>query len=411
MTSHRLARAGLLAALALLTACGTAAPTPSGTASNSTGSSSTASSPTPGPSTPSPTPDDTPDATASPTASAPDLTGWSVEELAGQVLMVGVDVRDPAQISYDAVREHHVGNIFLAGRSRGTTAQVAELVTTFTTLVSPETTRDTPMLVATDQEGGQVQVLQGHGFSRMPSALEQSASGPDALRADAQQWGRELAAAGITLNLAPVFDVVPDAASAPANAPIGAFQRNYGYGLEQTVTGAQAFASGMSAAGVDSAMKHFPGLGRVTANTDTSAQVVDQVTTRDDDSVRAFAAGIDAGAPFVMISSAVYTQLDPDAPAAFSTPIVTDLLRGDLGFEGVVISDDLSAAAAVQQWSPGERAVRFVAAGGDLVLASADPSVIPEMAAALADRARTDAGFAARLLDAATRVVAAKPQG
>ncbi|MGO1317695.1 MAG: glycoside hydrolase family 3 N-terminal domain-containing protein [Cellulomonadaceae bacterium] len=411
MTSRRLARAGLLAALALLTACSTAAPEPSSTASNSTGSSSTASSPTPSPTAPSPTPDDTPDATASPTASAPDLTGWSIEELAGQVLMVGVDVRDPAQISYDAVREHHVGNIFLAGRSRGTTAQVAELVTTFTALVSPETTRGTPMLVATDQEGGQVQVLQGHGFSRMPSALEQSASGPDALRADAQQWGSELAAAGITLNLAPVFDVVPDETSASANAPIGAFQRNYGYGLEQTVTGAQAFAAGMSAAGVDSAMKHFPGLGRVTANTDTSAHVVDQVTTRDDDSVRAFAAGIDAGAPFVMISSAVYTQLDPDAPAAFSVPIVTDLLRGDLGFEGVVISDDLSAAAAVQQWSPGERAVRFVAAGGDLVLASADPSVVPDMAAALADRARTDADFATRLLDAATRVVAAKPQG
>jgi beta-N-acetylhexosaminidase len=155
-------------------------------------------------------------------------------------------------------------------------------------------------------------------------------------------------------------------------------------------------------------IKHFPGLGRVTENTDTDAGVTDDVTTREDPSVAVFASGIEAGAAFVMTSTAVYPQIDGSLPAAFSPVVVDGMLRGDLGYDGVVITDDVSAAAQVQQWSPADRAVLTIDAGGDMVLASADPGVVAEMVGAVVERASSDPAFAEKVDAAVLRVLAAK---
>ncbi len=320
--------------------------------------------------------------------------------------MVGVSVSDPAPVSADAIRDKHVGNVFLHGRSTAGVEATRELVDEYTSLVSRRSTHGTPLLVATDQEGGLVQVLRGPGFSEIPKATEQATWKPATLRERAQGWGDELAAAGVNLNLAPVMDLVD---GPPAdNPPIGYFGRNYGDTPTSVVRSANAFSAGQRAAGVETVIKHFPGLGRVTENTDTEARVTDDVTTRDDAAVRVFARGIDAGARYVMMSSAVYEKIDPDAPAPFSPVVVEDVLRGDLGFDGVVMTDDVSAAAQVQDRSPGERAVDAVDAGVDLVLASADPSVVPAMADALVARARKDPAFAKKVDASARRVLAAK---
>jgi beta-glucosidase-like glycosyl hydrolase len=101
----------------------------------------------------------------------------------------------------------------------------------------------------------------------------------------------------------------------------------------------------------------------------------------------------------VMMSSATYTQLDPTAPAAFSAVVLTDLLRRQLGFDGVVISDDVGNARAVAGVPAGERAVRFLAAGGTLVL-TVDDTVVPEMIDAVLARSDADPAFA-RQVDAA----------
>ncbi|OLT53248.1 glycoside hydrolase family 3 N-terminal domain-containing protein [Cellulosimicrobium sp. CUA-896] len=365
------------------------------------------SAPTPGASSPDAPP--SPSAPApSPSTPPPDpLAGWTLEQKVGQLLMVGVDVGAPQQVSYDAVSQLHVGNVFLAGRSQAGTGPTADLVAGFTALVSADSTRGTPLFVATDQEGGFVQVLRGPGFSDVPTALDQSRLDPAALQQDATTWGSELAAAGVNLNLAPVMDLVPEA-SAGQNPPIGYFRRSYGFTPDVVASHANAFSAGMEAAGVDVTIKHFPGLGRVTANTDTTTGVTDSVTTRDDASVQVFASGIEAGAAFVMTSTAVYTQIDPDLPAAFSPVVVDGMLRRDLGFDGVVVTDDVSAAAQVQPWSPADRAVLTIEAGGDMVLASADPSVVPEMATALVERAAQDDAFAAKVDAAVLRVLAAK---
>jgi beta-N-acetylhexosaminidase len=163
----------------------------------------------------------------------------------------------------------------------------------------------------------------------------------------------------------------------------------------------------MAQAGIATTLKHFPGLGRVTGNTDTVAGVVDSTTTADDHYLEAFLTGIEAGAPFVMVSLATYTAIDPDHQAVFSPTIIGTLLRQTLGFDGVVMSDDLGAAASVASMAPGDRATEFIAAGGDLMIVSGvDPA--GQMAAAVLDRARSDSGFAAQVEAAALSVLQAK---
>ena len=147
----------------------------------------------------------------------------------------------------------------------------------------------------------------------------------------------------------------------------------------------------------------------MTATTDTSAGVVDRTTSRNSDAaVGVFASAIAAGAQVIMVSSATYTLMDPSAPAVFSSKIVTDMLRKEMGFSGVVITDDVSAAVQVQDVAAGDRAVQAIRAGCDIVLASADPTVVADMVKALIAAAQSDPAFAARVDESATRVLALK---
>ena len=347
---------------------------------------------------------------ASASATPNPLDGWTLEQKVGQLLMVGADTSGPQMVSIDAVATHHVGNVFIARQTRSGADSVRGVITALTDLVGSETTHDTPLLVATDQEGGQVQVLGGDGFSDIPPASEQAAASGDDLIAKAQGWGQEMADVGITMNLAPVADLV-DIPNPSDNGPIGKWEREYGHDVETVLDRATAFAQGMEAAGVIATYKHFPGLGRVTANTDTASGVTDDVTARSEDpAVSVFADAIGKGAKVIMVSSAIYSLIDSSAPALFSSVVVTDMLRGDLGFTGVVITDDVSAADQVQDRTPAERAVQAVRAGCDIVLASADATVVADMAQALVTEAQGDPAFAKRVDESAARVLALKTE-
>ena len=376
--------------------------------SSAGGSSSSAKPKAPAPASPSAAPSPTASAMASATATATDgaLAGWSLEEKVGQLMMVGVDATAPKQSSNEAVDTHHVGNIFIAGRTTAGSQATQKVIASFTGRVGSATTHNTPMLVATDQEGGEVQVLSGSGFSDIPSAMDQSTQPRDQLEAAARTWGKELADVGVNMNLAPVADLV-DIARPASNEPIGRWGREYGHDAATVSSQAGAFAEGMQASKVIPTYKHFPGLGRVKDNTDTSAGVVDSTTTRSTDTAVSviFGAAIAAGAPVIMVSSATYSLIDPSAPAVFSSTIVTDMLRREMGFSGVVITDDVSAAVQVQDVSAGDRAVRAIRAGCDLVLASADPTVAADMVKALIATAQSDPAFAARVDESATRVL------
>jgi beta-N-acetylhexosaminidase len=352
-------------------------------------------------STPSPTP------TPSTSANPPDAAGRALAAMTetqriGQLFMVGTPANNTDPTVAAQVQSGAVGSVFLSGNSTRPARQTASMVAALQQQAGP-----VRLFVSTDQEGGTVQRLQGPDFSSIPSALIQGRSTPAAERADASMWGTQLVAAGVNLDLAPVMDTVPSAAFAPDNPPIGALDREFGYTPAAVTAAGTAFLQGLLAAGVDTTAKHFPGLGRVTTNTDTSSGVTDSTTTSSDPYLAPFAAAITAGTPFVMMSSAIYSKIDPQHPAAFSSAVVTGLLRGQLHFAGVVVSDDLGAARQVAGYAVGDRAVDFIAAGGDLVLTIV-PSQIPVMAAAVLARARTDATFAAQVNAAALAILEAK---
>jgi beta-N-acetylhexosaminidase len=226
------------------------------------------------------------------------------------------------------------------------------------------------------------------------------------LRQRTADWARRLAAAGVTMDLAPVADTVP-AGTAGANPPIGAFDRQYGGAPDAVAADIATVVSAAQGAGILTTLKHFPGLGRVRANTDTTTRAVDDVTTVNDPFLQPFVSGMAAGSGAVMISSARYPRLDADNVAAFSAPVVTGLLRQRLGYSGLVISDDLGVAAAVAAVPVGERAVRFIRAGGDVVLTVRSSDAGP-MADALLAAARGSTAFQARVADAARHVVQSK---
>jgi hypothetical protein len=197
-------------------------------------------------------------------------------------------------------------------------------------------------LIAANQEGGKIQGLAGSGFDTIPSALVQGSWSVATLRSRAERWGKELIAAGVDVNFAPVADVVPPGTDAD-NAPIGQLQREFGHDPTVVSTHVRAFIAGMTAAGVVTTAKHFPGLGRVAGNTDFTGDVVDDVTTPDDPYLAPFRAAVAAHVPFVMVSLATYERIDPDHLAVFSPTIIDGILRKDMGFRGVVTSDALGA--------------------------------------------------------------------
>jgi beta-N-acetylhexosaminidase len=341
-----------------------------------------------------------------PASPPPDpIANMSLAQRVGQLFMVGTNANVADGVTLDAIADSHVGNVFLAGRSHlGVAAIVAQLQAE----VNLNSTDSEPLFVATDQEGGEVQVLQGPGFSAMPTGLAQGGMAPAALRAAASLWGAQLHAAGVNMNLAPVVDLLPSLSAAPLNLPIGVFSRELGFTPASITAHADAFRSAMSANHVVSVLKHFPGLGHVDANTDTASNVTDSVVTAGGPDVGIYRSEIASGARCVMVSLAVYSQLDPNEPAVFSPKVVSGLLRTSLGFNGVIMTDDLSATAQVAYLSPADRAIDAISAGVDIVLVSASPEQAAGMVAAVLAKAQADPAFAAIVSTAARRVVELK---
>jgi beta-N-acetylhexosaminidase len=323
----------------------------------------------------------------------------SLEQRAGQLLLLGVAAESVSAAEKAAIQTSHIGSVVLHNKRTNGTAGVAAETAAVQAMATESNTAGVRFFIAADQEGGRIQRLNGEGFSDIPTALTQGTYSPSLLQTKAETWGEELAAAGINLNLAPVMDVVPPGMDA-TNDPIGALKRGFGHDPETVGSHGAAVVRGMGRAGIATALKHFPGLGRVTENTDDAAGVVDSVTTADDPYLAPFQQGIDAGSPFVMISLASYPLIDPSDLAVFSSPIMEDLLRDRLGFHGIIVTDDMGGTVAVASVPAGERAVRFVSAGGEMIIVFGTRSA-RTMAAALVDTAEADPAFRA-LLDAAT---------
>jgi beta-N-acetylhexosaminidase len=375
-----------------------------GEATGSPGSSGAASSPAP----PSPLPLTSPASTTTPPDSCPTrvLASMTEPQRIGQLFLIGLAGDRLGTAEKAGISGYHFGSVWFTTQSAAGAATLRSVASAVQARATGPATAGVRFLVAANQEGGLIQALSGPGFSTIPAALEQGMLMPAALQVDAARWGLQLRSAGVNLDFAPVAGVVPPGTDGQ-NAPIGQLQREYGHDPATVRSHVFAFIRGMAQAGVATTVKHFPGLGRVVGNTDFTAGVTDTVTSRHDPYLEPFEGAVTAGVPFVMVSLATYEQIDPTHLAVFSRVVIQDMLRHDLGFGGVVMSDDLGATAAVAALPPATRAVDFLDAGGDLIVSQTVAPAI-EMARGLAARAAADSAFRRRVDDAALLVLRAK---
>jgi beta-N-acetylhexosaminidase len=323
----------------------------------------------------------------------------------GQLFLLGLANDQLGAGEIGEIRNDHVGSVWFVDRTYAGTTAIRSVATAVQAQATASATANVRFFVAANQEGGLIQALQGAGFSTMPTAVSQGGLSTGVLQNDATVWGQQLRAAGVNMNFAPVMDVVPPGFDSQ-NQPIGVLQREYGHDPATAGSHGTAFLRGMRQAGEAVTLKHFPGLGRVTGNTDYTA-ATDTVTSPNDPYLQSFKQGIDSGADFVMVAIATFTRIDSAHLAAFSPVVINQMLRRTLGFKGVVVSDDLGATAAVANIPAGTRALAFLSAGGDFIT-SKTVDATHAMVLAVRAKAASDASFRARVNDAALRVLRMK---
>jgi beta-N-acetylhexosaminidase len=385
ISRRELLRSAALGGVAVfLAACGSAvvSPSPSAAPSNS------AVGPLPSPSEVLPA---SPAQSASPAATP----GPTLREKIAGLMVVGFRGSRLAQVPWlrTALRETGLGGVILFDRDQLTGAQRNVLSPSqVTTLVADlrAAAGDRGIIVSIDQEGGIVTRLSPtHGF---PAVASEADIGRGTVAA-ARTWGRGIArtlsSVGINLNFAPVVDLNVN----PKSPAIGALDRSFSADPDVVVEMATAEIEAHRAAGVRTTLKHFPGIGSSTTNTDFGVADVTKTWTRNE--LEPFRRLIDAGtADLVMAGHVVNGQLDADHPASLSRTIVTDLLRGELGWTGIVVTDDLQAAAIDHAFGFNEAVVLALEAGNDLLLfanqQAYDPRVLGRAIDAVA--AAVDAG-------------------
>jgi beta-N-acetylhexosaminidase len=323
----------------------------------------------------------------------------------GQLFELGLAGNSLGATEVNMIQNDHIGSVWFVATSTAGVSGIHAVTAAVQAQVSSAATANVRFFIAANQEGGQIQAMQGPGFSQIPAAVVQGSWDPALLQSRAAGWAKELLAAGINFNFAPVMDVVPPGTDAQ-NQPIGALQREYGHDPATAGSHGVAFLTGMRQSGVAVSLKHFPGLGRVTGNTDFTT-ATDTTTTASDPYLQSFQMGIDAHADFVMVALALYTKIDPNNLAAFSPVVIKQMLRGTMGFQGVVISDDLGATVAVASIPPATRAIDFLLAGGDMII-SKTSAPADTMVQAIRSRVAADSSFRQRVDDAALRILKAK---
>ena len=275
------------------------------------------------------------------------------------------------------VRAGELGGVILVGHWPSAAAMTAAT----RALQAAACTTGEPLLIGVDQEGGVVRRLPWAAPFETPAELGRLA--------DAGRVEQEAAAAaaalrrvGVDVDFAPVADTRSSARS---------FLGSRSFGQDPALVGslATAFVQGLQTSGIAATAKHFPGLGTATVNTDNRAVTIRAAPGLLQRGLDPFRSAIDAGVKLVMVASAAYPSLDPSGrPAVFSRPIVTGLLRGTLGFHGVVVSDALDAPGAV---STPHATTLAIEAGVDVLLYTSDWVSRQGYASLLADARRSPA--------------------
>lgn len=317
-----------------------------------------------------------------------------LSRLCGQILVGGFDGPDLPPRYEQALREGRRGGAILFKRN----VPDLDAVLRVCDAVRRAAPADLPPFLGVDQEGGRVVRLPAPFLALPPMRVLGEIGDLALVRRAARAVGAELAAAGFNLDFAPVLDVD----SNPDNPVIG--DRSFGRDPRTVMRAGVAFLQGLQDKSVLACGKHFPGHGDTTKDSHHDLPVVDLPLER----LRAvelapFRAAAEAGVATLMTAHVVYTALDPKLPATLS-PVACTRLRSEIGFGGVLVSDDLEMQAIAARWSVEEAAVQAVAAGCDLLLVCWSDEKQERAVEALGREAERSAAFRARCDEALVRV-------
>lgn len=335
-------------------------------------------------------------ATAATAHAGPRSAAPTLGQLVGQHLLVRMQGSTPSPSFLRRIRTGQIGGVVLF-QNNVIASQVPPLVASLQ--AAARAGGQLPLVIAIDQEGGVVKRLPGPP-NLAPSAMITAG----VARAQGIATGRYLRGLGINVDLAPVLDV-------PATSADFIFSRAFAASSTAVASRGVAFAQGLVTGGVAATAKHFPGLGRLTQNTDYRPETVHASKAALAGDLIPFKKAIAAGVPALMAGTAVYPAYGDDLPAACSAAIVTRLLRGSLHFKGVVLSDDLDTAGVSARILPAQATVQAVKAGVDMVyIAGVNGSggdAIGEQAYAALLRAARDGTLTRRALLASYNRIAA----
>ena len=343
----------------------------------------------------------------SPAATAAAATGTAatsvhptIAQLIGQKLVVRMEGVTPSADLLGRIQRGEVGGVILFGSNISTPDALRTLTATLRGAAAAG--GRPPLLIAVDQEGGSVKRIPWIPPTLSPPQMGKLASTSIA-QAQGSATGAALRDLGIDVDFAPVADVPLSTASFMYQAG-----RTWSFNASRTAWLANAFAKGLRLHSVVPALKHFPGIGYATKNTDSSVVKIWASRTQLSAGLAPYRMAIANHVPLIMLSNATYPAYDPVHAAGWSPAIVGTLLRRDLGFTGVTITDSLDGTAAARGISTRRLAAAAASAGTDMILTSGSEAATNSLFAYLVQQATAGAIPTAKLQASYTRILALK---
>lgn len=294
------------------------------------------------------------------------LEGLSLEQKVGQVVLTGLDGEAVGQAEKEMIKDANASGFVLLGKNIQNPDQVRNLTLEIQRIATTSATKDLPILISVDQEGGSVTRIDFPGFET--TAQWQIESAEQAYEVGKKR-GAELKSLGIDVNFSPVVEVLRN-----NNSYLGQTGRYFVGDEQKVVQLSRAMLEGMAESGVVGVIKHFPGgLGRTGLNPHDVLPKIEIDRSELEKDLLAFRRLIRdirkiGGIGGIMVTHLLYPQIDEDNPAAISKIFTRDILRGELGFGGVVIVDDLNMGAVVKNYEPTEYGLKAILAGADLLI-------------------------------------------
>lgn len=285
------------------------------------------------------------------------LDKMTLEEKIGQLLIVGFEGREIDDNTRLFIEDLGVGGLIFFSRNIESKDQVTSLVQNIEDISS------TPLFLAIDEEGGTISRLPGE-YNRLPNAIDIGNSNDSDLAFEyGVLLGNRVRSLGLNLNLAPIMDIN----SNPNNPVIG--KRAFGATAETVSEIGMQVANGIRSANVIASVKHFPGHGDTSTDSHMELPIIDKtIDEMRDFELLPFKTAIEGEIDMIMSAHILIPSIDGEYPATLSKKILADLLRDEMGYEGVVISDDMTMAAIIDNYSLEEASIDFLKAGGDIIL-------------------------------------------